>query len=95
MAANSYDSALLDIRAALKENLDESYKVEAFKRMGICYSATGEDDRAKVSFGLAEKLLENDEKGLANLRKDMKMIYEQVYVDSKKGNSNRYEVKLY
>ncbi|CAH1125912.1 unnamed protein product [Ceutorhynchus assimilis] len=63
MKLQNFSKALVDIQQALKENLPESYKAEAFWNMGICYASIGEANKATVSFGLAEKLLrDNDEK---------------------------------
>ncbi|KAJ8934002.1 hypothetical protein NQ314_013637 [Rhamnusium bicolor] len=56
LSLNEYSLALADIQLALKESLPNIYKAEAFWKMGICYKALNEENRANVSFGLAEKL---------------------------------------
>ncbi|XP_076259090.1 protein-lysine N-methyltransferase SMYD4-like [Rhynchophorus ferrugineus] len=69
-----YFNALCDIQQALKENLPGSYKGQAFWKMGVCYRGLGEDNRAKVSFDLAEKMLHNDEENIKMLNEDRKGI---------------------
>lgn len=59
-----YSWALLDVQEALKDNLLDHLKSEAFIKMGVCYKGMGENGRAKIAFGLAERLLEGDEKNL-------------------------------
>lgn len=56
-----YSLALLDYQAALKEGSasDES-KIEIYINMGICYKGRGEEKKAEVAFGVAEKLSVND-----------------------------------
>lgn len=74
-----YNSALIDVQAALKENLKETYKGEAYKRMGICYKAIDDKNRAGVAFSIAQKLLQTD------LKPVMDKVYKQVDEDIKKG----------
>ncbi|KAJ8956664.1 hypothetical protein NQ318_014018 [Aromia moschata] len=84
MSLNEYSLALSDIQLALKENLPTAHKGEAFWKMGVCYKALNEENRASVSFALAEKLLANkmridelerDKMGIfiQNKREDRKM----------------------
>ncbi|KAI4457273.1 set and mynd domain-containing protein 4 [Holotrichia oblita] len=83
---NEYNFALSDIQTALKENIFDSYKAQAFWKMGVCYKAVGEVERSKVAFGVAEKLLQNNEGALRNLKKDMEKDYKQ--------NSNQFKKSL-
>ncbi|KAL1494325.1 hypothetical protein ABEB36_009940 [Hypothenemus hampei] len=62
-----FSEALMDIQQALKENLPASFKARAFWNMGICYEGTNEPSRAKISFNLAENLLQNDLEKLQKL----------------------------
>lgn len=62
-----YTEALADIKLALAEGLPAKYKGEAFWKMGICHKACGENEKSRVCFELAEKLLE-DKEGLKNDR---------------------------
>nr|XP_023024792.1 SET and MYND domain-containing protein DDB_G0273589-like isoform X1 [Leptinotarsa decemlineata] len=73
MALKEYSLALNDIQSALKENLPNIFKADAFWRMGKCYKAMGEKIRATVSFDLCEKLLENNKKRLEELHIDREM----------------------
>lgn len=83
---NEYNLALSDIQSALKENIFDSYKAQVFWKMGVCYKAIGETERSKVAFGVAEKLLQNNEGALRNLKKDMEKDYKQICKQFKKGN---------
>ncbi|GJQ85448.1 hypothetical protein Trydic_g23873 [Trypoxylus dichotomus] len=84
MSMGEYKFALTDIQTALKEGLDNSYKPEAFARMAICYKAVGEQEKAKVAFGVTQKLLQNNEGKLQSLKKDMVKDYKQIHKDSRK-----------
>ncbi|KRT82311.1 Tetratricopeptide repeat-containing protein, partial [Oryctes borbonicus] len=84
MSMGEYNLALFDIQTALKESLHNCYKPEAFGRMGICYKAIGELEKAKVAFGVAEKLLQNNEGKLRCLKKYMAKDYKQIQRDSRK-----------
>ncbi|XP_030751976.1 SET and MYND domain-containing protein 4-like [Sitophilus oryzae] len=81
-----YREALSDIQQALKENLSGSYKAQAFWKMGICYRAMNDENKAKVSYDLAEKLLGNDKEKIRQLNEDRMRSFpkEEVTVDSQK-----------
>lgn len=72
MTLNQHSYALNDLQLALKEGIPEHYKPIAFWRMAICYKARKESAKAKVSFDLARKLLEDDPKNLKILEEDIK-----------------------
>lgn len=69
LSMDLFSNALADIKLALGEGLPSKYKAEAFWKMGICYSARGERERARVAFELAEKLLEDSQK-VEELKRD-------------------------
>ncbi|XP_022911238.2 uncharacterized protein [Onthophagus taurus] len=73
MRLGEYSLALRDIQTALKENITD--KAEAFRRMGICYKAINELNRARVSFNIAAKLLPENE--LESLRNDIDKEYKE------------------
>lgn len=78
-----YTLALADIKLALAEGLPAKYKGEAFWKMGVCHKVRGEEQKAKVCFELAEKLLVDKD----TLRKDMEKewIKEDGYNKCPKG----------
>lgn len=84
---NEYNLALSDMQSALKESIFDSYKAQAFWKMGVCYKAIGETERSKVAFGVAGKLLQNNEGALSNLKKDMAKDYNHINKQFKKGNT--------
>ena len=88
LALDEYTLALKDIQYALKEELPASFKADAFWRMGICYKGKGELDRAKVSFGIMEKLLPDDKRKLDNLKTHMEKEYHETKKKSRKCNKN-------
>lgn len=64
-----YSFALSDLQLAMKENLPSDVKGDVFWNMGICHKAKGDFEKAKISFGVAEKLVK-DAKKLERLKKD-------------------------
>lgn len=84
MHMDLFTQALADIKLALGEGLPAKYKGEAFWKMGICHKVRGEDDKAKVCFELAEKLVENKDE----LRRDIQK--EWVKEDSMKRKQGFY-----
>lgn len=75
MSLKEYTLALSDLQHVLKLGIPTHYKAFAFWRMAICYKATGEDNKAKVSYGLAQKLLEDNPKNLQLIAEDIKKNY--------------------
>lgn len=69
-----YSFALYDLQLAIKENLPSDLKGDTFWNMGICHKAKGDLEKAKISFGVAEKLLK-DTKKLERLKKDSESNY--------------------
>ncbi|XP_060521878.1 SET and MYND domain-containing protein 4 [Cylas formicarius] len=67
---NKFSLALSDVQLALKEGLADEYKALAFWSMGVCHKAMDDANKARVSFGLAEKLLVNDAGLLKSLKCD-------------------------
>ncbi|XP_044759990.1 SET and MYND domain-containing protein 4 [Coccinella septempunctata] len=57
MDMNKYDFALADIQMALKENLAEHLKGDAYFKLAICYKALSEMQKATVALRLAQQLL--------------------------------------
>lgn len=62
MALEDYSLALIDLQQALRESLPNVFKAEAYWKMGICYKALNDENKAVVSFNLAEKLLDDNKK---------------------------------
>ncbi|KAF2893355.1 hypothetical protein ILUMI_12818 [Ignelater luminosus] len=60
MELKKYSWALQDVQAATKEGLPDNLKAEVFSRMAVCYKGMGEHNRAKISFALAERMLEGN-----------------------------------
>lgn len=76
-----YTLALADIKLALGEGLPAKYKGEAFWKMGICHRARGEDEKSKVCFELADKLIENNEE----LKRDIQKEWVKEEAKNKRG----------
>ncbi|KAL3272524.1 hypothetical protein HHI36_014000 [Cryptolaemus montrouzieri] len=85
MEMEKYDFAQNDIRLALKENLPDNVKGEAYFRLAVCYKATRDDKKADVAFNLAQKLMKED-KGrlLARYRNELRgTIYDKEEEENK------------
>ncbi|CAG9812403.1 unnamed protein product [Phaedon cochleariae] len=92
LALQEYPLSLNDIQQALKENLPTVYKAEAFWKMAICYKHLQEENRARVSFDLAQKLLGSNEKLLGMLEKDRNddiQNYDNNKVTEKNGSTRQ------
>lgn len=72
---DNHSKALIDIQQALKESLPENLKAQAFWNMAKCYKALGEENRAAVSFKLAENLLQDNPEKHAQLSLDKQQEY--------------------
>lgn len=57
MDMDRYDFALADIQMALKENLPEHLKGDAYFKLAVCFQALKEDKKATVAIRLAQKML--------------------------------------
>lgn len=77
MDLNEYTLALNDIQHVLKLGIPDEYKGHVYWKMAICYKATGDENKSKVSYGLAQKLLEKNPKQLQYLNEDMAKDYVQ------------------
>lgn len=75
MKLENHSKALIDIQQALKESLPENFKAQAFWNMANCYKVLGEENRAAVSFKLAENLLQDNSEKLAQLSLDKQQEY--------------------
>lgn len=85
MDLKEYKLALNDLQQASKLGFPDQSKGLAFWKMAICYKAIGDENKSKVSYGLAQKLLENNPKQLEALHEDMKKSYVENNKESRKG----------
>lgn len=84
MSLEEYMFALSDLQYAIKSNIPHSLKGEAYWRMGICYKATNEENKANVSFSIAEKLLGNNP-NLEYLKKYKESVNVRKNIQTAKG----------
>lgn len=89
MMLGNHSKALIDIQQALKESLPEHFKPQAFWNMANCYKALGEENRAAVSFKLAENLLQDIPEKLAQLSLDKQQKYPENKETATKFSSGR------
>lgn len=73
MSLQEYPSALRDIQYAVKLGLPNAIKGDVYWKMAVCYRALNEENKAKVSFGIAETFLGQDQ--IDNLNKDKKTVF--------------------
>lgn len=73
---------MTDIQNAIKFGLSQCLKADAYWKMGLCYKALNEHNKANVSFGIAEKLLENSgELERFNQDRNTEIVYKNDKVD--------------
>lgn len=87
MELKNYSLALQDIQAASKEGLPDDLKAEVFSRMAICYKGMGEHNRAKISFALAERMLEGNTTQLNKIREYKATEYKEVKEIDRRGSN--------
>lgn len=77
MHVHKYSLALLDYQAALKEGpASDDNKIEIYINMGICYKGRGEEKKADIAFGVAEKLSVNDKMKQQRVKESKQAKYE-------------------
>lgn len=74
ISLEEYSLALTNIQYAIKMGLPNIYKQDAYWKMAICYKVLDEENKANVSFSIAEKLLGNS-KRLEDLNKDRRASF--------------------
>lgn len=63
--------ALNDLQLALKEGLSDCYKPELYARMAACYHALGQQNKAKVSLALSEKLFGKNNENFKKIKNNL------------------------
>lgn len=82
------DKAIQDLQYALKNKFNVKHQPEYYWRLAKAYSLIGEIEKARVSFGLAEKLFNGDQDKLTLLKEDLEIAVETAEENkSKKINS--------
>lgn len=82
---SEYTLALNDIQHVIKLGIPDEYKGHVYWKMAICYKGIGDDNKSKVSYGLAQKLLEDKPKLLHYLNEDISKEYREEAKNCRKG----------
>ncbi|XP_077301944.1 protein-lysine N-methyltransferase SMYD4-like isoform X2 [Arctopsyche grandis] len=93
MKMNKFQEALNDLHIAMKKSLPEEYRGALFHRQGECYKSLNDISRAKISFNLALKFLNENSALYTTTKKEVDSIQqkkvEENSIKTDKNNKNQ------